>query len=161
MGTPIAAIGVKIGYQAGAYSSTYPSSGFTHIPNIKSHTTLSGTPNTADATTFDNLVNTTAVALLGSGADTVDFTANMNDEFITAWSAVCNAVGSNNGCWFVIYNPKLTKGVVFYGTPNEIFYGEETANTLAEITATVVRTSEQQLITPGTGGFFSTTPSST
>ena len=133
MGTPLASIGVKIGYKAGTMSNTYPTTGFTHIPDMKSTADFNPSPNTADATTFDNKEFTTYVDLLKDLGGALEFSANLTNEFKTAWDAVVTAA-SSDGCWFCIDIPGITDSVVFYGMPSAMGLPSLTANSLMETT---------------------------
>lgn len=136
MGTPLSSIGVKVCYKSGSYSSTYPSSGFTAIPDMKSTPDFSSAPNTADASTFDNEEYTTYVELLKDLGGAVQFTANLTSDFITAWGNVVTAA-STTGCWIGIDIPGVSNSVVFYGMPSPIGMPALTANSLMEATVSV------------------------
>ena len=133
MGTPLASIGVKIGYLAGEGSDNYPTTGYTHIPDMKSTADFNPSPNTADATTFDNLEYTTYVDLLKDLGGALEFSANLTDEFKTKWAAVVSAA-AGKGCWFCIDIPGITESVVFYGMPSAMGLPALTANSLMETT---------------------------
>lgn len=136
MGTPLSTIGVKIGYATGTASDTYPSSGFTHIPDMKSTPDFSTSPNTADASTFDNEEYTTYVELLKDLGGAIQFTANLTSEFKTAWAAAVTAAGTT-GCWFGIDIPGIDESVVFFGMPSKLGMPALTANSLMEATVSV------------------------
>ena len=144
MGIPLSSIGTKIGYKAVAVGSTapkqgdtYPISGFTRLYDIKSTPDLNTTPNTADATTFDNQEFTTYVNLLKDLGGALEFTANLTDDFITTWQTLSNSA-TNQGAWFCIDIPGVTNSVVFYGKPTPLGMPALTANSLMEVTVSVV-----------------------
>lgn len=144
-GTPLAAIGVKIGYKSGTSSDTAPSSGFTHISDLKSTGELNPAPNTADATTFDNKEFTTFVELLKDLGGAIDFGANLTDDFIDDWEDVCDAAATNGGCWFAITVDGLDStrnSVVFFGKPSAMGMPGMTANSLIETTVRIVPITE-------------------
>lgn len=145
MGTPLSSIGVKIGYAAGAASATVTS--FTHIPDMKSTPDLSPTPNTADATTFDNEEYTTYVELLKDLGGALQFNANLTDEFKDAWGDVCTAAATNNGCWFAIDIPGITESIRFFGMPSALGLPALTANSLMEVTVSITPYSEPEWVT--------------
>ena len=90
---PLAAIGVKIGYAVEETAGTKPTTGYTHIPDIKSTPSLNTTPNTADATTFDNKEFTTYVELLKDLGGALEFNANFTEELKTTWETMMTAYG--------------------------------------------------------------------
>lgn len=146
-GTPLAAIGVKIGYLAGAITDTTPTTGFTHIRDLKSTGELNPAPNTADATTFDNKEYTTFVELLKDLGGAIDFGANLTDVFLSDWDACCTAVSTNGGCWFIIAVEGLStskNAVVFYGKPSKVGMPGMTANSLIETTVRIVPMKEPE-----------------
>lgn len=155
MGVPIASIGIKVGYKAGTstdtiQSVTWGSTGFTAIPDIKSTPDFNPQPNTADATTFDNLEYTTAIELLKDIGGALTFNANLTDALMTAWEAAIAACGNNGGVWWAIDIPVdnehgragLSKSVVFFGKPSDLGLPALTANTLAETSVYVTPITE-------------------
>ena len=151
MGTPLSTIGVKVGYAAGTASSTYPTTGFTHIPDMKSTPDFSTSPNTADASTFDNEEYTTYVELLKDLVGAIQFTANLTSEFKTAWQAAVTAAG-DDGCWFGIDIPGIDESVVFYGMPSKLGMPALTANSLMEATVSITPYKEPKWVS---GNLFS------
>lgn len=150
MGTPLASIGVKIGYKAGTMSDTYPLTGFTHIPDMKSTADFNPSPNTADATTFDNLEYTTYVDLLKDLGGALEFSANLTNEFKTAWAAVVTAAGSD-GCWFCIDIPGIDESIVFYGMPSAMGLPSLTANSLMETSVFITPYKEPKWVAASVG----------
>ena len=137
MGVPIAAIGVKIGYKAGASSSAPTSVGwgenkFIAVPDIKSTPDFNPQPNTADATTFDNTEFTTAIELLKDIGGSISFNANLTEALKTAWAAAITACSTNGGVWWAISVPGMTKSITFFGKPSNMGLPALTANALAE-----------------------------
>ena len=140
MGTPLSSIGVRIGYLKETVAPTpdteYPDTGFTHIPDLKSTPDFSSAPNTADASTFDNLEYTTYVELLKDLGGALQFTANLTDAFKSMWED-CVDDASTIGCWFCIDIPGIDDSVVFFGMPSPIGMPALTANSLMEATVSV------------------------
>lgn len=144
MGTPLASIGVKIGYQAKGTES-YPTSSYIHIPDMKSTADFNPSPNTADASTFDNKEYTTYVNLLKDLGGALEFSANLTDDFKTAWANVVTAAGSD-GCWFCIDIPGITESVVFFGMPSAMGLPSLTANSLMETTVYITPSKEPKWV---------------
>ncbi len=137
MGTPLAAIGVRIGYAAGTISdskSTVEAKTFTHIEDMKTTADFNPSPNTADASTFDNLEYTTYVDLLKDLGGALEFTANFTQEFKTAWDTITSSQTYKNGCWWCIDIPGISTSVCFFGKPSAMGLPQLTANTLMETT---------------------------
>lgn len=134
---PLAAIGVKIGYAVETTAGTKPTEGYTHIPDIKSTPSLNTTPNTADATTFDNKEFTTYVELLKDLGGALEFNANFTEELKTAWETMMTAYGNlsdGKRMWFVIRIPGVLENVFFAGQPSKMGLPEMSANSLIETT---------------------------
>ncbi len=151
MGTPLAAIGVKIGYMVEVptwfdSTPTYSASKhFIHLPDLKTTADFNPAPNTADASTFDNLEYTTYVDLLKDLGGALEFNANLTAEFKTAWEACVTAYtgrASNKVMWFVVDIPGVTDSVYFYGKPSSMGLPQLTANTLMETTVYITPNGE-------------------
>lgn len=156
-GTPIAAIGVKVGYKAVAQTSkptsiSWGSGGFTQINDIKSTPDFNPQPNTADATTFDNLQYTTAIELLKDIGGALEFNANLTASFKTAWAALCadavDTTKGNGGAWFAITIPGISDSIMFFGKPSALGLPALSANTLAETSVYVTPITEPEWVAP-------------
>jgi hypothetical protein len=64
MGIALSTIGIKVSYAVETTAGTRPTADYTHIPDLKSIPSFNPSPNTADATTFDNTEYTSYVQLL-------------------------------------------------------------------------------------------------
>lgn len=156
-GTPIASIGVKIGYKAVSKSNkpsavdwTTGTTAFTRIYDIKSTPDFNTQPNTADATTFDNLTYTTSVELLKDIGGALEFSANLTSDFKTAWASVCtdaaDTTKGNGGVWFGITIPGIAQSIMFYGKPSALGLPSLSANTLAETSVYVTPITEPEWV---------------
>lgn len=125
MGTPLAAIDVKIGYSL-TKTGTYK-----RIPDLKTSGDFNPAPNTADATTFDNVEYTTYVDLLKDLGGAIEFGANLTSGFISAWEDCVTAAGAT-GCYFAISVDGVSKSVFFKGKPSALGMPSLTANALIE-----------------------------
>lgn len=144
---PLAAIGVKIGYAAESTAGTRPSTGYTALPDLKSTPSLNTTPNTADATTFDNQEFTTYVELLKDLGGALEFSANFTNELKTAWGTMIDAYDALTGgkrMWFVISVPGISENVFFAGMPSEMGIPEMSANSLIETSVYITPISEPE-----------------
>lgn len=154
-GTPIAAIGVKFGYKI-ATKANKPASvawdddttpgDFVHLTDIKSTPDFNSQPNTADATTFDNLTYTTSVELLKDIGGALEFSANLTDEFKTAWETLMTASATNGGAWFAIDIPGIDDCVMFFGKPSALGLPALSANTLAETSVYITPITEPEWV---------------
>lgn len=125
MGTPLAAIDVKIGY-CSTETGTYK-----RIPDLKTSGDFNPAPNTADATTFDNEEYTTYVDLLKDLGGAIEFGANLTEAFISAWETCVTTAGAD-GCYFVIDIQGISNSVFFKGKPSALGMPSLTANALIE-----------------------------
>ena len=145
MGTPLAAIGVKIGYYVSSTVVDTPphaaANTYTHIPDLKTTGDFNPAPNTADATTFDNEEYTTYVDLLKDLGGAIEFSANFTDAFKTAWDA-CVSAYADGKMWFVVDIDGVNKSVYFLGKPSALGMPSLTANSLIETSVFVTPVGE-------------------
>ena len=117
----LTSIGVSVSYAVETVAGTRPTAGYTKISGLKSTPDFNQAPNTADATTFDNLEYTTKVALLKELPDTLEFNAVFGQEFANNWATLMTAyeTGRNSGLntWFCIDIPGYDKSIFFVGQP--------------------------------------------
>lgn len=148
---PLAAIGVKVGYavETSSAAGTRPTTGYIHIPDIKSTPSLNTTPNTADASTFDNKEFTTYVELLKDLGGALEFNANFTAALQTAWTTMMtayqNGLKNQSGAlrtWFVIDVPDVNSAVFFAGQPSKMGLPEMSANSLIETSVYITPISE-------------------
>lgn len=162
MGIALTSIGVKVSYCAETTAGTRPSANYIKLPDIKSIPDFNPQPNTADATTLDNLTYTTYVTLLKDIGGAIEFNANLTSALYTAWEgdssaspAVAGLMGtyetakaSGKKTYFCIDIPNF-KAIYFAVEPSHIGLASADANSLLETTL---------YVTPITEPEFSTAP---
>lgn len=136
MGIAITSIGVKISYAVETVAGTRPTTGYIHIPDLKSFPSIDSEPNTADATTFDNLEYTTYVTLLKDLGGAIELTANMTDEIKQVWQTMFEsyktAISNGKKTWISIDIPGIEEAGFIPVTPSPMGVPELAANALIE-----------------------------
>lgn len=140
MGIALAAIGVITSYKIETTAGTMPTSGYTKLPDIKGIPATDSSPNTADATTFDNIEFTSYVKLLKDLGGALSLTANFTNELYTAWTAMCEAYSTGMSStppkrlWICFDIPGFSNSAYLPVEPSKMGIPETTANTLIETT---------------------------
>jgi len=137
MGIALAAIGVITSYKAETTAGTMPTTGYVKLPDIKSIPATDSSPNTADATTFDNTQYTSYVKLLKDLGGALSLTANLTNALYTAWTAMCTVhSGLTDGkrLWICFDIPGFDKSVFIPIEPSPMGLPEASANSLLETT---------------------------
>lgn len=136
MGIAITSIGVKIAYAVETTAGTRPTTGYIHIPDLKSFPAIDSEPNTADATTFDNLEYTSYVALLKDLGGALELTGNMTDEIKAVWKTMCEshttAIAEGKMTWMSIDIPGIEEAGFIPITPAPMGLPQLEANALIE-----------------------------
>lgn len=138
MGIALSTIGIITSYSTEATAGTIPTTGYTKLPDIKGIPSFDSAPNTADATTFDNLEFTSYVALLKDLGGALDLTANFTQDLYDKWDAMCDAydtaIESNKKLWMCFDIPGFDKSAFIPVTPSRMGIPEASANSLLEAT---------------------------
>nr|DAK53638.1 MAG TPA: tail tube protein [Bacteriophage sp.] len=145
MGIALTSIGIKISYATEATKGTRPTTGYTVLPDLKSIPDFNPQPNTADATTFDNLEYTSYVKLLKDIGGALEFNANLTQDLYDAWSVMITArnnLTDGKQMWYCVDIPKFDKSIFFTGDPSEMGIPSAEANSLLETSVYIVPTSE-------------------
>nr|DAM64427.1 MAG TPA: tail tube protein [Caudoviricetes sp.] len=145
MGIALTSIGIKISYATEVTKGTRPTAGYTVLPDLKSIPDFNPQPNTADATTFDNLEYTSYVKLLKDIGGALEFNANLTQDLYDAWSVMVTArnnLTEGKQMWYCVDIPKFDKSIFFTGDPSEMGIPSAEANSLLETSVYIVPTSE-------------------
>lgn len=145
MGIALTSIGIKISYAMEATKGTRPTTGYTLLPDLKSIPDFNPQPNTADATTFDNLEYTSYVKLLKDIGGALEFNANLTQDLYDKWSVMITArnnLTDGKQMWYCVDIPNFDKSIFFTGDPSEMGIPSAEANSLLETSVYIVPTSE-------------------
>lgn len=145
MGIALTSIGIKISYATEANKGTRPTTGYKVLPDLKSIPDFNPQPNTADATTFDNLEYTSYVKLLKDIGGALEFNANLTQDLYDAWSVMITAnnnLTDSKQMWYCVDIPNFDKSIFFTGDPSEMGIPSVEANSLLETSVYIVPTSE-------------------
>lgn len=113
----LTSIGAKWSIAVETVKGTKPTT-FNHIPKVYDCEMPELTPNTADATSYDNLVNTSSVPILSDTTSTYSLTARYtsDEEAETVWNNAVAAYEAGKstglGCWLCLDIPNAAN--VYY-----------------------------------------------
>lgn len=146
MGIALSTIGVKVSYAVETTAGTRPTTGYKHIPDLKSMPSINPAPNTADASTFDNTEYTSYVQLLKDIGGPLEISANFTQELFEVWGEMVDAyetaIASNKKTWFCFDIPGFDKSAFIPVQPSRMGIPEATANSLLETTVFITPTGE-------------------
>lgn len=146
MGIALSTIGVKVSYAVEATAGQRPTTGYKHIPDLKSIPSINPAPNTADATTFDNLEYTSYVQLLKDIGGALEISANFTQELFEVWEEMVDeyetAIKDSKELWICFDVPGFDKSAFVTVQPARMGIPEATANSLLETTVFITPTGE-------------------
>ena len=146
MGIALSTIGVKVSYAVETTKGTRPTTGFKHIPDLKSIPSINPAPNTADATTFDNTEYTSYFQLLKDIGGALEISANFTQELFEVWDGMVDAyeAGIKDGkeTWICFDIPGFEKSAFVTVQPARMGIPEASANALLETTVFITPTGE-------------------
>lgn len=146
MGIALSTIGVKVSYAVETTAGTRPTTGYKHIPDLKSIPSINPAPNTADATTFDNTEYTSYVQLLKDIGGALEITANFTQELFEVWDNMVDeyetAIASSKELWICFDIPGFDKAAFITVQPARMGIPEASANSLLETTVFITPTGE-------------------
>ena len=146
MGIALSSIGIKVSYVVETEKGKRPTSGYKHIPDLKSIPSINPAPNTADATTFDNTEYTSYVQLLKDIGGALEITANFTQELFDTWeelvTAYETAIAQGKETWFCFDIPGFEKSAFITVQPARMGIPEASANALLETTVFITPTGE-------------------
>lgn len=120
-GIALSTAGVKLWYAVEATADTRPTTGYTHIPDIKEVPDFNPEPETHEATDLEETEYKFYVAGLKDVGGALGFTANFTEKLQTEWEGIVEAykaaAESGKRMWFQISHPKLPKALFFPGEP--------------------------------------------
>lgn len=146
MGIALSTIGIKVSYAVETTAGTRPTTGYKHIPDLKSIPSINPAPNTADATTFDNLEYTSYVQLLKDIGGALEISANFTQQLFEVWDAMVTeyetAIADSKETWFCFDIPGFEKSAFITVQPARMGIPEASANALLETTVFITPTGE-------------------
>ena len=146
MGIALSTIGIKVSYAVETTKGTRPTTGYKHIPDLKSIPSINPAPNTADATTFDNIEYTSYVQLLKDIGGALEISANFTQELFETWdemvTAYETAIAEGKETWFCFDIPGFDKAAFITVQPARMGIPEASANALLETTVFITPTGE-------------------
>lgn len=132
--------GITVKYAVETTSGTMPTTGFTTLPNIKSTPDFNAEPSNLDVTDLSDLVWKRSISGLKDVGGALSFTANLTQEFKTAWetlvSAATTGFADQKATWFEIAIPNFDS-FYFSGMPSELGVKGFEVDSVAEVDAYV------------------------
>lgn len=154
MGIALSTIGIKVSYAVEITAGTRPTADYTHIPDLKSIPSFNPSPNTADATTFDNTEYTSYVQLLKDLGGALEISANFTQELYNIWEAMVTAyetgIKTSKRTWLCFDIPGFDKSAYVPIQPAHMGIPEASANSLYETTLYVTPIGEPVFATDPT-----------
>lgn len=148
MGIALSSIGVIVSYAVETTEGTRPTTGYTKLPDIKSIPSINPSPNTTDATTFDNLEYTSYISTLKDLGGALELSANLTEELYTAWETLMSKYGaginSDLRTWFCFDIPGFSKSAFVPIMPSPMGIPEVSANALIETTLYITPVGEPE-----------------
>ena len=135
MSDRLASHGVYLCYAVEATAGTKPTTGYVKVPEIKTIPSFNPQPDALQSTDLSETEYHTYVEGLKDLGGSLEFTANLTEDLITAWNTVNTAHDALTGgkaMWFAIVHPKLTNAVFFKGDPSPLGLNEITVNSVME-----------------------------
>lgn len=130
--------GMYLCYAVETTKGTRPTSGYTVIPEIKSMPSFNPAPDTIESTTLLETEYKTYVAGLKDLGGSLEYTANLTADLISAWETLfdahATAAESDKATWFAVVHPKLAKAVFFQGEPSPLGLNAAEVGAMAETT---------------------------
>lgn len=142
MAIAISSIGIKVSYAFETTAGTRPTTGYTHIPQIKEIPELNPSPETLETTSFDNLKYRTYIDGLKDPGGTLDFLANLTQELYTMWQDPASGVMSQweaakedgKAMYLCIDIPGISESCYISVIPSDLGLPSASVNTVLEIT---------------------------
>lgn len=145
----ISTAGIIVAYAFETTANTRPTTGWTHIPGIKSIPSLNEQPNMIDTTTLDELTTRVGVPGLKGLPTGTNFTASWTDALIKQWADVMSkyetAKSSGKQMWITVVVPGITDAFYFSAIPSALDLPAAGVEAAAEIDIYITPTSERTM----------------
>ena len=145
----ISTAGIIVAYAFETTANTRPTTGWTHIPGIKSIPSLNEQPNMIDTTTLDELATRVGVPGLKGLPTGTNFTASWTDALIKQWADVMSkyetAKSSGKQMWITVVVPGITDAFYFSAIPSALDLPAAGVEAAAEIDIYITPTSERTM----------------
>lgn len=144
----LSAAGVKVAYAFETTAGTRPTTGWTHIPGIKSIPSMNEQPNMIDTTTLDELTTHVGVPGLKGLPNSTNFTASWTEALIKQWNddvmAKYNAKKESGlQMWITVVVPGITEAFYFSAIPSALDLPSIGVDTALDIDIYITPTSER------------------
>lgn len=156
MSVRLSTAGIKFGYAVESTSGTKPTTGYTYIPELKEIPEINPEPSLLETTTLDETEFRTYIAGLKDLGSALTFTANLTEDFKTAWETLVSkyetAKASGKATWFVVRYPGITESCYFTGEPSTLGQPGAAVDSVQEVNVYITPTSAPEYATAPTEG---------
>ena len=143
-GIALSTAGVKLWYAVETEKDKRPTTGYTHIPDIKEIPDFNPEPETHEATDLEETEYKFYVAGLKDVGGALGFLANFTEKLQTEWEGIVTAyeaaAAEGKRMWFQISHPKLPKALFFTGEPAAMGLPGMSVNGVLETTVYITPT---------------------
>lgn len=137
MADALSTAGITLNYAVETVAGTYPTSGYTMIPQVKSIPSHDEEPSTHQTTPLEETEQHREIPALRAASGAMSHLANLNNEFFDAWEALCDAydTGASTGMatWFVVLIPGFKKAWYFQAIPTRLAFAGAEVDSVLEI----------------------------
>lgn len=145
----ISTAGIIVAYAFETTANTRPTTGWTHIPGIKSIPSLNEQPNMIDTTTLDELTTRVGIPGLKGLPTGTNFTASWTDALIKQWADIMSkyetAKSGGKQMWITVVVPGITDAFYFSAIPSALDLPAAGVEAAAEIDIYITPTSERTM----------------
>lgn len=145
MSIRLSTAGVSVGYAVEETVGTMPTTGYIHIPELKSIPEMNPEPSTLETTTLDETEYKTYIDGLKDLGGALSFTANLTQDFKDKWAEMVTAYetakAAGKNTWFCIQFPGIDEAVFFTGNPSNLGAPAAEVDSVLEINAYITPTS--------------------
>jgi hypothetical protein len=153
MAIALSTAGITVSYCAESTAGTRPSGSqvtYTVIPDVKSIPAFGDEINTLQSTPLSNLYAHSYVPGLRDSGGSIALTANMSNEFKTAWETAVSAYEGLTGgktIWWQVKIPGMDDAFFFPGQPVSLGFSGAEVDSVLEATANVIPSGDYEWAT--------------
>lgn len=143
-GIALSTAGVKLWYAVETEKEKRPTTGYTHIPDIKEIPDFNPEPESHETTDLEQTEYKTYTPGLKDVGGSLGFLANFTEKLQTEWEGIVSAAeaaqAEGKRMWFQISHPKLPKALFFAGEPSRMGLPGMSVNGVMETTVYITPT---------------------
>lgn len=141
MANELSTLGVTLNYAVETTAGTRPTTGFVKVAHIKATPDMATARSGIEVTDLEEMDIRKYIPGLRDLGDSLEFTANLTSDLITAWetakTAADTAWASGKSTWWELKIPGLGKSFYFAGLPQDLGVSAMDVNAAAETTCAI------------------------